>query len=246
MRTFNAIPKIIHYCWYGKTPKPEYVIDCINSWKKHNPDYTILEWNEKNSPKHPIVIKNLKQKLWAFASDYVRLFAVESYGGFYLDTDIFLVKSLDSLLDHTCFVAFQYPKKNEYWITNGAIGAIKNHDFFKECIAMLEKHGHTKLTPYISPKLTTDVLTLRKNNIEYGTQQIGDITVFDASYFYFYQGEELNVGLEVLIQNLPKHSFGIHLYSGSWLTPVEKKDTLEKIILLYRKIKTKISLIYKF
>jgi hypothetical protein len=222
------------------------VMDCINSWTQHNPGYTIIEWNEENAPNHPIVTQNLRKKLWAFASDYVRLFAVESFGGFYLDTDIFLVKSLDSLLDHTCFVAFQYPQKNEYWITNGAIGAIKNHDFFKECIAMLEKHGHTKLTPYISPKLTTDILNLRKNNIEYGTQQIGDITVFDASYFYFYQGEDLNVGLEVLVQNLPEHSFGIHLYLGSWLNNARNMNFLEKMLLLIRRIKTKISLISKF
>ena len=111
---------------------------------------------------------------------------------------------------------------------------------------MLEKHGHTKLTPYILPKLTTDILNLRKNNIEYGTQQIGDITVFDASYFYFYQGEDLNVGLEVLVQNLPEHSFGIHLYLGSWLNNARNMNFLEKMLLLIRKIKTKISLIYKF
>ena len=42
------IPKIVHYCWFGKGPKNEQAIKCIESWKKHLPDYEIKEWNEDN------------------------------------------------------------------------------------------------------------------------------------------------------------------------------------------------------
>lgn len=42
------IPKIIHYCWFGGTEKPELVQRCIRSWEKFCPDYQIIEWNEKN------------------------------------------------------------------------------------------------------------------------------------------------------------------------------------------------------
>lgn len=31
------IPKIIHYCWFGKGEKPESVLNYIETWKKHLP-----------------------------------------------------------------------------------------------------------------------------------------------------------------------------------------------------------------
>lgn len=46
------IPKIIHYCWFGKSPLPKLAKECIQSWKKYCPDFVIKEWNETNSPIH--------------------------------------------------------------------------------------------------------------------------------------------------------------------------------------------------
>lgn len=46
------IPKIIHYCWFGRAPLPDKAKKCIESWRKHCPDYTILEWNENNFDIH--------------------------------------------------------------------------------------------------------------------------------------------------------------------------------------------------
>ena len=42
------IPKIIHYCWFGGKPKPQKVLECIETWKKYLPDFKIMEWNESN------------------------------------------------------------------------------------------------------------------------------------------------------------------------------------------------------
>ena len=42
------IPKTIHYCWFGKNPKPELVLKCLASWRKFAPDYKIIELNEDN------------------------------------------------------------------------------------------------------------------------------------------------------------------------------------------------------
>lgn len=58
------IPKTIHYIWFGKNPKPEIVLKCIESWKKYLPDYKIIEWNEENYDvtKMNILLKHIKQK----------------------------------------------------------------------------------------------------------------------------------------------------------------------------------------
>ena len=42
------IPKIIHYCWFGGAPLPKSAQRCINSWKKHCPDFEIRRWSEKD------------------------------------------------------------------------------------------------------------------------------------------------------------------------------------------------------
>ena len=91
------IPKIIHYCWFGKNPKNNLILRCIESWKKFCPNYKFVEWNESNFD----VNSNLytkqayENKKWAFVSDYVRLYALYNYGGIYLDTDCEILQSLD-------------------------------------------------------------------------------------------------------------------------------------------------------
>ena len=100
------IPKVIHYCWFGGGPLPNLAQQCIASWKKHCPDYEIVEWNEQNYPldQTPDYVEEaIEAKRWAFATDYIRLDVVYRYGGIYLDTDVELLKGLDELLQHTAF-----------------------------------------------------------------------------------------------------------------------------------------------
>lgn len=42
------IPKIIHYCWFGRKEMPALLQLCIASWKKYLPDYQIKRWDETN------------------------------------------------------------------------------------------------------------------------------------------------------------------------------------------------------
>ena len=96
----QQIPKIIHYCWFGKGPKPELAIKCIESWKKYCPDYEIKEWNEDNFDLNynAYVKEAYENKKWAFVTDVVRLYALVNYGGIYMDTDVEVIKPLDEFL----------------------------------------------------------------------------------------------------------------------------------------------------
>lgn len=40
------IPKIIHYCWFGRGKMPELAEHCLASWRKFLPDYELKLWNE--------------------------------------------------------------------------------------------------------------------------------------------------------------------------------------------------------
>lgn len=103
------IPKIIHYCWFGNKPKPDFVKQCINSWKKYLPDYEIREWNDEDL-KHCnnlYVQEAYKAKKYAFISDYFRLYALYNRGGIYFDTDNEIFKPFDEFLNLDFFSGYE-------------------------------------------------------------------------------------------------------------------------------------------
>ena len=89
------IPKIIHYCWFGRGEMPQLALDCIASWHKYMPDWEYRLWNEDNFNVNsaPYTKEAYEAKKFAFVSDYVRLMALESEGGLYLDVDFEIYKS---------------------------------------------------------------------------------------------------------------------------------------------------------
>ena len=120
------IPKIIHYCWFGRAPLPDKAKKCIESWRKHCPNYTILEWNEDNFDIHQNGYTEMccKEKKYAFLADYARLQIIENEGGFYFDVDVELVRSLDPLCSEHAFFAFE----TDRMIATGlGFGAEKHH-----------------------------------------------------------------------------------------------------------------------
>ena len=121
----NEIPKIIHYCWFGKNEKSDLAKKCIDSWKKKCPDYQIIEWNEENFDitTNEYVYEAYMNKKWAFVSDFVRIFALYNNGGIYLDTDVEILKNMDEFLCNTTFFGFETIDK----VSTGIIGAQKGN-----------------------------------------------------------------------------------------------------------------------
>lgn len=169
------IPKKIHYCWFGRKDKPKLVKKCISSWKKYCPDYEIIEWNEDNFDitLTPYTEFTYNKNLYAYLSDYVRLWAVNRYGGFYFDTDVEIIKPLDGLKDFEAFFGFE---TNEYITTGVGFGAISNHPAVK---AMLDAYDQKSITDVSkeydefgcltgSPKMNTRAL------LPYGLKQNGE------------------------------------------------------------------------
>ena len=117
------IPKKIHYCWFGRNPKPKLAEKCIASWKKFCPDYEIIEWNEDNFDvnMNGYTRMCIEQKKYAFLSDYVRLLVVAEHGGIYFDTDVEVLKSLDPLLANDAFFGFE---TSEYVASGLGFGSV--------------------------------------------------------------------------------------------------------------------------
>lgn len=155
------IPKIIHYCWFGRNPKPEIIDKCLASWKKYCPDWEIREWNEENFDvsAFPYAQEAYAAKKWAFVSDVARLYAVYECGGIYLDTDVELLQSIDGFCEYDAVFAFE----TELNINTGiGFGACKHHGAVESMLKayenrhFLKENGKLDLSP--CPKLNTEAL----------------------------------------------------------------------------------------
>ena len=119
------IPKIIHYCWFGRGEKPASVMRCIASWRKHCPGFEIREWNEDNCDylSIPFMAEAYQAKKYAFVSDVMRLIVLEQDGGVYFDTDVEVIKDISPLLKNEGFIGFE----NDQFVASGLVLASEAH-----------------------------------------------------------------------------------------------------------------------
>ena len=103
------IPKIIHYCWFGRNELPKSALRCIDSWRKHFPDYEIKEWNEDNFDVDmmPFTREAYSRKKYAFVSDVARFWILYHHGGLYFDTDVEVIHPMDDIVEHGAFMGIE-------------------------------------------------------------------------------------------------------------------------------------------
>jgi len=119
------IPKIIHYCWLSNDSFPEDIQKCMISWKEKLQDYEFILWNfERFDINSSLWVEEaFNAKKYAFAADFIRLYAVYNYGGIYLDSDIEIKKTFDDLLDAEYMFAFESNENKA--IEMACFGAVK-------------------------------------------------------------------------------------------------------------------------
>ena len=230
------IPKIIHYCWLGRGEKPKLVKKCINSWKKHCPDYQIIEWNEDNLDiaSAPLFVRQaLEQKKWAFATDYIRYQVVYENGGIYLDTDVEIIKNLDMFLKNSAFFGFEKSNHN-MWIASGlGFGAEKRNAFLFELMNTYENSSFYKpdgsMDTTACPARELSVFTKHGLKPD-GTEQLLDngIHIFPSDFFCpcdFHTG----------IVKKTKNTVSIHWYAASWYS-LEQQQNRKKRLKQERKL----------
>ena len=158
-RIVNMIPKLIHYCWFGKSKKPDVFKQCSDSWRTYMPDYNILEWNEDNVnlDELPFLKKAFENKKWAFISDVIRLKVIYAYGGIYLDTDVEIYQNFDYLLEYDAFFFFQ----NHNQINTGlGFGAVHNSPIVKRMLGAYDSISFdlNRLNDLTAPVINTKAI----------------------------------------------------------------------------------------
>lgn len=132
------IPKVIHYIWIGHKEKPQFILDCIQSWKEKLPDYEIIEWDNekcKDILQNNIYAKEaFEAKRYAYASDVIRLHILYNYGGIYLDTDVEVANSFDEFLELEFFAgheSYRGDNSDNVLIGSAVIGAVAKNELIK-------------------------------------------------------------------------------------------------------------------
>lgn len=131
------IPKVVHYCWFGRGEMPPLAVKCIESWRKFLPDYEIKEWNEDNFDitQNQYVREAYEARKFAFVTDYVRLYALYHEGGVYMDADVEAIGNFDKFLHHHAFSGFE----NDNYVPTGMMAAEKGSIWAKE---LLDEYDH--------------------------------------------------------------------------------------------------------
>lgn len=207
------IPRTIHYCWFGGRPLPNKVKQNIESWKKQCPNYEIIQWNESNYDinANKYTLQAYERGKYAFVSDYARLDILQKHGGIYLDTDVELIKPLDSFLSFDAFFAME---EAGAVATGLGFGAIKNSHILKN----LKKQ-------YDGQSFFDKHKENLKTCIEYSAPIFKDLGISDEDKTQYFDQSRLAVfatevfcpqSLETGKITITDKTVSIHHYDSSW------------------------------
>ena len=212
------IPKIIHYCWFGRNPLPEFAKEYIATWRKFLPDYEIREWNEDNFDVNiiPYTSEAYKAKKYAFVSDYARFWILYHYGGIYFDTDVEVIRNMDDIIERGPFMGIENLATEDKYETVAAglgLGAEKGMPLYKKILDNYANYhfilddGTLNLrtvVQYVTVELIRDGLK-RSNDI----QQCAGIYIYPKDFFNPKGGGILHI---------TENTRTIHQYSATWVS----------------------------
>ncbi len=214
----NEIPRIIHYCWFGKKPLPESALKCIASWKRYFPNYEIREWNEDNFDVDciPYVSEAYKKEKYAFVSDYARFFILYKYGGIYFDTDVEVLQPFEPILSRGGYMGCETDGggSDKIAVAPGlgiavkpGLGIIKEILDYYETIHFLKSNGEIDTETVVSK--TTRILKRHGLMEKSGIQKVAGITIYPK--IYFCPDEKARRS-----GNYNEKTFSAHHYTATW------------------------------
>lgn len=232
------IPKIIHYYWVGGAPLPELAEKCIASWKKHMPSWQIMRWDESNFDiaAAPLYVRQAYEaRKFAFVSDYVRLWALEQYGGLYMDVDFEVFRPFDDLMDkYPAFAGYEGSKRQP--VMQGVIASEPHGAWVTDMLATYENRtfikadGSLDLTPntsYFTDRLEAQGFVADGKEKDFTipslsgeSANIPSLHIFPVHYFC----PVLTTGEDVRTEE----TYCIHRGLGSWNTYSNWRTRLAK------------------
>lgn len=222
------IPKILHYIWFGNNPLTPLAEKCLASWQETMPDWQIMRWDETNFDiaAAPLYVRQAYEaRKFAFVSDYVRLWALEQYGGVYVDTDVKVLKSYEPLLHDTAFIGLEESKKH---LPGTCVMGCEAHcQWAKDMLALYD--GISFIRPDRSIDMTTNVERMGKIMIEKGLNQVkseegrvnsekpwNEIQYLEELELRVYTHDYFSPITSTRVMRKTKNTYSIHYFAESW------------------------------
>lgn len=222
------IPKIIHYCWFGRGEMPALAIKCLASWKRYLPEYEVLCWNEDNFDLslYPYAEEAYRERKFAFVTDVCRLYALKHYGGIYMDTDVEMLKPLeDEILENTAFSGFE----DNNFLPTGLMGSVKEGAWVTDLLnwyngkSFYQEDGSLDITP--NTHIITQIAQEKRMLINNEFQHIdGYCTIYPSDYFCPKSWKTGSI-------NLTSNTYCIHHFAGSWVPKLTLRFRLTSFLL---------------
>lgn len=211
------IPKIIHYCWLSDDPFPKSVERCLESWKRFLPSYEFKKWDLQRFPleKCKWVKQAYETKKYAFAADYIRLYALYTEGGIYLDCDVEVLKPFDNLLKLPYFIC---KENSPQGVEAATIGAERRCPWIGKCLDYYENRYFVGETGKRDLKVLPSIISQTLNKF-YEVKHISGIDGFgpNPQFVYVLPSEFFSpksyVSKRIIIT---ENTYSIHHYAGTW------------------------------
>ena len=222
------IPKIIHLCWLSGDPYPAEIQMCLDTWEKYLPEYEVWVWDTKRFDINSTVWTKqaFEAKKYAFAADYIRLYALYHFGGIYLDSDVIVYKSFDDLLSLPYFIGHDQIRGFEAAV----IGCEPGCQWVKDMLdsyqgkSFVKEDGSLDILPL--PCRFHHVLT----GLGYRFWRITDLKQLDVKRYdiseremYVFDKDFFNSRNAIEVHRTDK-SYCAHNYAGSWQKGEQKKS----------------------
>lgn len=210
------IPKIIHYCWFGRSEMPELVQKCITSWHTHMPAWKYCIWTEDNfdiASAPTYVQEAYAAKKYAFVSDYVRLWALEREGGLYLDTDVEVLCSFEPLLNDMAFIGLE---ESLALLPGTCVMACEAHcQWVKDMLATYDDTHFMLENGTLD--MTTNVQRLGERMVKGGLLPKREVQYIQQWGLRVYTHDYFSPITSTRVMRKTKNTYCIHRFAGTWL-----------------------------
>lgn len=213
------IPRVIHYCWFGRKPLPPLAQRCIESWQNYLPDYEVKEWNEDNFDVNilPYTADAYAAGKYAFVSDYARFWILYKYGGVYFDTDVEVILSMDDVLARGAFMGLELVSQKRLAVNPGlGMAAEPGLQLYQEILSRYRTMQFARedgsLNPYTMIPMVTELLVAAGLKGDGTIEHISGIDVYPPDWFNPF---------DYLTGRLRKteNTRSIHWFAKSWMAP---------------------------
>lgn len=173
------IPKKIHYCWLSGDPYPEDIQKYMQTWQEKLPDYEFVLWDTNKFDLNSSLWcrQAFDAKKYAFAADYIRMYAIYTEGGIYLDCDIEVLKSFNDAIAQDIMIAYEQKSLNV--LEAGCFGAKAEHPYIKKCLDYYQGRDFIKKDGTMDMRFLPEIMyEIMRDNFDEG-----DIVKFKPTVF---------------------------------------------------------------